>query len=204
MWEFLRTVSCAIAPPWSIHAMMKIPSWWNKISRRTTEPVSYGKHMLNTWADMAYFPWLEWPQHGCKFSSYMQISSFTEHRRFEITLSQSDDLRFAVSHFKLIKVPQTAVQYNLHAVGSKIILEIMRRVGSSLPQKRSMTRRRNKKSKAPKPGRPRTARTGGRPEAVELTENGRASLEIGALQDDYSSGDYIPFKPTQFLIYSIC
>ena len=134
----------------------------------------------------------------------MQISGFTEHKRFEITLSQSDDLRFAVSHFKLIKVPQTAVQYNLHAVGSKIILEITRRVGSSLPQTRSMEKGRNQKNKASKPSRLRTARAGGRAEAVERTEDGPASLEIRALQYDYSSGDYIPFKPNRFLRYFIC
>lgn len=62
----------------------------------------------------------------------MQILSFTKHKRFEITLSQSNDLRFAVSHFKLIKVSQITVQYNLHVIDSKIILEIMQHVRSSL------------------------------------------------------------------------
>ena len=136
--------------------------------------------------------------HTCKYWA------LTEHKRFEISLNQSDDLRFAVSHFKLIKVPQTATQYSLHGVGSKIISEITRRVGSSLPQKRSMKKRVNKKSKAPKSGRSRTAKTGGSAEAVERTEDGPTSLEIRALQDDHSSGDYIPFKPNRFLRYFIC
>lgn len=121
----------------------------------------------------------------------MQISGLTEHKRFEITLSQSDDLRFAVSHFKLINVPQTAVQYNLHAVGSKIILEITRRVGSSLPQKRSKEKRQNKKNKISKSSRSRTAKSGAGAELLERFEDGLASHEIRVSQDDHSSGDYI-------------
>lgn len=121
----------------------------------------------------------------------MQISGLTEHKRFEITLSQSDDLRFAVSHFKSIKVPQTAVQYNLHAIGSKIILEITQRVGSSLPQKRYKEKRQHKKSKTPKSSRSRTARSGASAEVLERNEDGLASHEIRVSQDDHSSGDYI-------------
>lgn len=122
--------------------------------------------------------------HTCKYRA------LTEHKRFEISLNQSDDLGFAVSHFKSIKVPETAAQYKLHGVGSGIISEITRRVGSFLPQKQRQEKRRHEKKKATKSRHSRIAKTGGNAEPVERAEDRRASL-VRALQDDHSSGDYV-------------
>lgn len=62
----------------------------------------------------------------------------TEQRSFEISLSQNGDLIFAASHFKSIKVPETAAQHSLHGLGSEIISETTRSVGSFLPRDREL------------------------------------------------------------------
>lgn len=115
----------------------------------------------------------------------------TEHKRFEISLNQSDDLRFAVSHFKSIKVPQTAAQYSLHEVGSKIISEITQRVGSFLPQRRPVQKGKHKIHKPSKSGRSKSARIGASIRALERTGDRLASSKNRTSQDDHSSGDYV-------------
>lgn len=135
---------------------------------------------------------LDWsgPNLGVSFHTCRK-GVFTEHKRFEISLNQSDDLRFAVSHFKSIKVPQTAAQYSLHEVGSKVISEVTQRVGSSLPQQRPIQKGKHKIHKPPKSGRSKSARIGASTKALERAEDRLASSENRASQDDNSSGDYI-------------
>ena len=122
--------------------------------------------------------------HTCKYWA------LTEHKRFEISLNQGDDLLSAVSHFKSIKVPQTAALYGLHAIGSKIISEITRRAGSSLPQQRPKQRN-YKIRKPPNSSRSKSANVGANVRALERITDQLVSSENRALQDDRSSGDYI-------------
>ena len=102
---------------------------------------------------------------GVSVLIHAKIVSLTEHQRFEISLNKSDDLRFAASHFKSIKVPQTTARYNLNEVGSKIMSEITQRIGSSLPQREPMQKRKHRIHKPPKhscskPSRSKSAKIG--------------------------------------------
>lgn len=123
--------------------------------------------------------------HTCKYQAV------TDHNRFEISLNQGDDLLSAVSHFKSIKVPQTAARYGLHAIGSKIISEIMHRARLSLPQQQPKRKRKHKIHKPPNSSRLKSARISASVGVLERTRDQLVSSETRALQDNRSSGDYI-------------
>lgn len=110
----------------------------------------------------------------------------TEIKSFEISLNQNDDLVFVVSHFKSIQVPEIAAQHSLHGLGSEIISEITRNVGRFLPRNRNCGKRKYKITKPIYSNYSKTAKT-----CARIPENRMASFEIGALQDNHSSGDSI-------------
>jgi hypothetical protein len=85
----------------------------------------------------------------------------TEHRRYEISLNQSDDLDFVVSHFKSIKLPEIAMQYDLHGVGRKIMSEIANRLETCLPSNQPRKRRRRPEIKTPFTAHSRITKSGG-------------------------------------------
>lgn len=122
--------------------------------------------------------------HTCKFQA------LTEHKRFKISMNQGDNLLSAVSHFKSIKVPQTAVLYGLHAIGSKIISEITHHAGLSLPQQQPKQRN-YKICKPPNSSHSKSTNVGANVRALEQITDQLVSSENRAFQDDHSSGDYI-------------
>ncbi|KAH2761579.1 hypothetical protein KXW10_000401 [Aspergillus fumigatus] len=60
---------------------------------------------------------------------------------YEITLNQTDDLKFVISHFKSLKVLEIADQHRLHMVGRRILSEIEARTESCIPPKRTAKKR---------------------------------------------------------------
>ncbi|KAH2820462.1 hypothetical protein KXW76_009340, partial [Aspergillus fumigatus] len=85
----------------------------------------------------------------------------TDHGRYEISLNQSDDLDFVVSHFRSIKLPEIAMRYDLHGVGRKIMSEITDRLETCLPSNQPRERRRRPEIKTPITSHSKITKSGG-------------------------------------------
>lgn len=62
-------------------------------------------------------------------------------------MNKSDDLQFVVSHFKSIKVPETAERYGLHNLGYRILSEVLTRINTCIPPTVSTRKRKRPKKK---------------------------------------------------------
>ncbi|KAK9547003.1 hypothetical protein V6Z77_009225 [Aspergillus fumigatus] len=80
---------------------------------------------------------------------------------YEISLNQSDDLDFVVSHFRSIKLPEIAMRYDLHGVGRKIMSEITDRLETCLPSNQPRERRRRPEIKTPITSHSKITKSGG-------------------------------------------
>ncbi|KAL2826904.1 hypothetical protein BJY01DRAFT_229512 [Aspergillus pseudoustus] len=86
---------------------------------------------------------------------------------FEITWNKTDDFEFVISHFRSIKVPEIAMDHNLHGIGNRIMSDFTSRTRLCIPPK---TREKRRK-------RPATANNVGKPNKHARLKQNAAILD---------------------------